>query len=61
MKGYGVLSLTKSLYFVDTINVDITYDNYNNEFQVESPMKVSSHINEDEYTRSMVKYILKRR
>ena len=59
LKGYGVLSLTKSLYFVDNINIDITYDNYNNEFQVESPMKISSHINEDEYTRSMVKYISK--
>lgn len=59
LKGYGVLSPTKSLYFVDDINIDITYDNYNNEFHVESPMKISSHINEDEYTRSMVKYISK--
>jgi hypothetical protein len=59
LKGYGVLSLAKSLYFVDEVNIDITYDNYNNEFHVESPMKISSYINEDKYTHSTVKYISK--
>ena len=59
LKGYGALSLTKSLYFVDEVNIDITYDIYNNEFHVESPMKISSYINEDEYTHSTVKYISK--
>ena len=56
--GFGVFSLSKSLYFTETIEINFEHDVQHPSFRIDSPMTIFPHYHPDTYTNIMTKYYI---